>query len=260
MKTLEYSPLRALFALAPALERATDHTLSLYLPARAEGYDARHYDIVFGDVLHRYHERLGPRELRVLDEELPRLRSHVAIVKPAGCAAIAGFAQADQDLLELIALPRAVPERLEAGDPLLAPLLRELEHFPPALVAVVDKEHALVFASILSEMRPTAELRGGDVRHSKAGGTSAQSNQRKAENRARANLEVAVAEVEREMASGVYAQLYIAGPDEARAEFERLLPESIRAEVSERHISASLDSATLEHDLRRDITQLRAVA
>jgi hypothetical protein len=259
MKRIEYSPLHALFALAPGLRRATDHTLSLYLPARQEGYDARHYDIVFGDVRHRYRERLDAEELEVLESELPRLRLHVAIAKPAGCAAIAAFAQSDPDLVELFSLPAPTPERLEVGDPLLAPALRQLEQFPPALVVVVDKEQARLFASILDEVVPTAGIRGLEVKHSRAGGTSAQGNQRKAENRARANLEAVVKETEREMGSGLYAQLYIAGPDEARPEFEAMLPHDVRELIAGR-LGASLDSATLEHDLRQKLAEHRLIA
>lgn len=256
MNRVEYSPLLALFALAPGLRRATDHTLSLYLPARAAGYDARHYDIVFGDVLHRYRERLDAGELEVLERELPRLRLHVAIAKPAGCASIAAFAQSEPDLVELITLPGPTPERLEAGEPLLAPALRQLEQFPASLVVVVNKEESRLFASMLHQVVPTAGLHGVDVRHSKAGGTSALSNQRRADNRARANLHAAVDEAVREMASGVYGRLYIAGPEEARAEFEALLPHEARA-VLAGHLGASLDSTTLEHDLRREIAATR---
>ena len=100
MKTIAYSPLNALFAVAPGLRRAMDHTLSLYLPARSEGYDDRYYDILFGDLLHRYRERLGRKELEVLDAELPRLRAHTGILRPAGSAALGAFAQSAPDLLE----------------------------------------------------------------------------------------------------------------------------------------------------------------
>ena len=48
-----YSPLLALFALAPRLRRASNRAVSIYLPARSEGYDARFYDIEFRDLLHR---------------------------------------------------------------------------------------------------------------------------------------------------------------------------------------------------------------
>jgi len=256
VKTVPYSPLNALFTVAPALRRATDHTLSLYLPVRAEGYDDRHYDIVFGDVLHRYRERLGRKDLDVLHAELPRVRTHLGILRPAGSPALAAFAQTDPDLLEVIPLPLPTPERLEVGQPLIAPALRQLEAVEPALIAVVDKEEARLFGLVLDVLFETAHITGVEVRHSKAGGTSASSNQRRAENRARTNLDLAATETIRELRTGVYASLLVAGPDEARAEYEKLLPGDLREVIGAR-IGASLDSATLQADLRREVYALR---
>ena len=138
------------------------------------------------------------------------------------------------------------------GELLLAPMLRQLERYPPALIAVVDKEHAKTFGAILDEIIPLEHVSGAEVRHTRAGGTSAPSNQRKAENKARANLESAVKTVEREMASGAYLHLYVAGPDEARTTFERMLPERLKKAVAG-HLSASVDSTALKRELREKV-------
>ena len=248
----EYSPLRALFTLAPTLRHADGRVLSVYLPARAEGYDERHYDIVFGDIRHRYRERLGKHELAVMEAELPRLRSRLSTERPANVAAIAGFAQSEPGMLELVALPLSTDERLEIGDPLLAPVLRQLEKVPPALVAVVDKRDAQVFGFILGHTIQITALEGQEVRHSRAGATSAPSNQRKAENRVHTNLERVARVIEVELDGGAYERFLIAGPQEARAEFERILPPSVRAQLGG-HIGASLDSATLLADVRGEL-------
>ena len=153
---------------------------------------------------------------------------------------------------ELIKLREDTDERLEVGELLLAPILRQLEHYPPALIAVVDKEHAKTFGSILDDIIPLEQVNGTEVRHTRAGGASAASNQRKADNTARANLESAVKSVEREMASGAYMQLYIAGPEEARSTFERMLPERLKRAVAG-HLSASLDSSELKRELREKV-------
>lgn len=250
-----YSPLLALFALAPELRRASSRALSVYLPARAEGYDARFYDIEFRDLEHRYRERLSERDRALMEHELRRFRQYLAVVKPAGCPAFAGFADEPAGLLHLIKLRAPVEKRLEVGDLLIAPILRQLEQFPPALIAVVDKEHAKTFGSVLDEIIPLQEMEGVEVRHTRAGGTSASSNQRKAENRAKANLESALKIVEREMASGAYMHLYIGGPDEARGKFERMLPESLKKKVA-RHISIFVDSPTLKRDLREKMEMI----
>jgi hypothetical protein len=247
-----YSPLLAIFVLAPRLRRASNRVVSIFLPARSEGYDARFYDIEFRDLLHRYSSRLAPKNRELMEYEMRRLRHHIAAVRPAGCPAFAGFADEPHGVLELIKLRDETDERLEVGELLLAPLLRQLEHYPPALIAVVDKEHARTFGAILDEVIPLAEVNGAEVRHSRAGGTSAPSNQRKADNKAKANLETAVKTVEREMASGAYMHMYVAGPDEARATFERMLPERLKKLVAG-HLSASLDSSELKRELREKL-------
>src|SRR5438270_12152894 len=184
-----YSPLQALFVLAPRLRRASNRAVSIYLPARSEGYDARFYDIEFRDLLHRYQDRMTAKDRELMEYEMRRLRHHVAVVRPAGCPAFAGFADEPHGVLELVKLRDETDERLEVGQLLVAPILRQLEHNPPALIAVVDKEHAKTFGSILDDIVALEQVNGTEVRTSRAGGTSAPSNQRKAENRAKANLE-----------------------------------------------------------------------
>ena len=247
-----YSPLLAVFALAPQLRRASSRALSIYLPARSEGYDPRFYDIEFGDLIHRYKDRLGEKDRSLMEHELRRLRQHVAVVRPAGCPAFAGFADEPAGLLQLIKLRAPVDERMEVGEVLIAPILRQLEQFPPAIIAVVDKEHAKTFGAILDDIIPLQEVDGVTVRHTRAGGTSAPSNQRKADNKTKANLENAVKVVEREMASGAYMYLHIGGPEEARAAFERLLPEQLKKKVG-MHLSVLIDSPTLKRDLRQKV-------
>ena len=247
-----HSPVLALFALAPRLRRASNRALSIYLPARNEGYDSRFYDIEFRDLLHRYKDRLSPKDRELMEYELRRLRNHVAVVRPAGVPGFAGFADEPRGVLELVRLRDVVEERLEVGEVLMAPIVRQLEHYPPALIAVVDKEHAKTFGAILEDIIPLQHVNGAEVRHSRAGGTSAASNQRKADNRAKANLEAAIKTVEREMASGVYVQLYIAGPEEARTTFERLLPERLKKVVAG-HLSASPDPSELKRALREQV-------
>jgi hypothetical protein len=247
-----YSGHLALFVLAPRLRRASNRAVSVYLPARPGGYDPRFYDIEFRDLLHRYSDRLVEKDRELMEYEMRRIRNHIAVVRPAGAPAFAGFGDEPNGVLELVKLRSETEERLEVGQLLVAPILRQLEQFPPALIAVVDKEHAKTFGSILDDIIPLEQVSGVEVRHSKAGGTSAASNQRKAENKAKANLETAVKTVEREMSSGAYAHLYIAGPDEARATFERLLPDRLKKLVAG-HLSASLESTELKRELRERV-------
>jgi hypothetical protein len=248
----ENSFLKALFAAVPSLRRASDRALSVYLPVRAEGYDLVFYDIEFGHLRRRYKDRLDDDEREVMERELRRLRDHLEVVRPAGCPAMAGFADEPARVLELIKLPAETEARLEVGPLLLVPIERQLERFPPALIAVVDKEHGKLFAAILDDVYPLGQVRGVEVKHSKAGGTSAPSNQRKADNRTKANLERVLETIEKQMQSGIYKRLFVAGPEEARAELEHLLPPPLKRMLAG-HLAAALDSRELQHDLREHL-------
>ena len=244
-----HSTIPALMAFAPNLRKASGRALSVYLPVRAEGFIARHYDLVLGHMVRRYRDRLGVEDREVMEREIPRIRVQLELVRPAGSPALVAFADEPAGLLELIRLPVETEARLEVGPLLLAPIERLLERFPPALIAVVDKEEARTFGAILGEVVPLDHLVGKEVKHHRAGGSSALSNQRKAENRAKANLSTFVSTIEREMRAASYQRLYLAGPDEARAEFERLLPPRLKRLIAGQ-LSASLDSAQLQHQLR----------
>lgn len=250
MSTHIMSP--ALVALAPSLNKSYSHALSVYLPMRAEGFDARHYDLVIGKLVRRYSDRLGVEGRKVMEREIPRLRARLELVRPAGSPGLAAFADQRAGLLELIRLPAETETRLDVGPLLLAPIERLLERYPPALIAVVDKEEARVFGAVLGDVFPLVHMVGKDVKHHKAGGTSAPSNQRKSDNRARANLTLFASTIRREMHAGSYQRIYLAGPNEARDEFEKLLPPGLRRLISGR-LSASLDSAQLQHQLREQI-------
>jgi Bacterial archaeo-eukaryotic release factor family 10 len=247
----------ALIAFAPSLDKGYSRALSVYLPMRAEGYDARHYDLVIGHIVRRYQDRLGDEDRGVMEREIVRIRARLELERPSGSPGLAAFADERAGLLELIRLAIETEERLEVGPLLLAPIERLLERVPPALIAVVDKEEARVFGAVLGEVFPLDHLIGKDVKHHRAGGSSALSNQRKAENRAKANLGEFVGTVVREMRAGSYRRIYLAGPDEARAEFEKLLPTGLQRLIAGR-LSASLDSAQLQHQLRAQIQRTAA--
>jgi Bacterial archaeo-eukaryotic release factor family 10 len=251
------SIVRALYTFVPNLKLASDRALSIYLPARAEGFDTRHYDIELGQLRRRYRDRLDKEEREIMERGLLRLREHLEVVKPAGCPALAGFSDEPVGLLELVKLPIETEARLEVGPLLLAPIERQLERFLPALIAVVDKEHARLFAAILDDVYPLEQLHGVDVKHTKAGGTSAASNQRKADNRTKANLERVIGVIGHEVRSGVYKRIFVAGPEEARAELERLMPPPLKRLLAG-HLSAEIDSRRLQHELREQIVLTRS--
>jgi hypothetical protein len=215
---MDESILRALYTFAPNLRRASDRAVSVYLPARAEGFGMRPYDIELGHLSRRYKDRLDGGERKIMERELARLREHLEVVKPAGSPAIAGFADEPAGLLELVNLPVETEARLEVGPLLLAPIERQLERFPPALIAVVDKEHAKLFAAVLDEVYPLEHVKGVDVKRNKA--------------------------------------IFVAGPEEARAELERLMPPPLKRLLAG-HLSAYIDSTRLQHELREELQLAR---
>lgn len=246
------SILRPLYTFTPNLRRASDRAMSVYLPARAEGFDMRHYDIEIGQLRRRYEDRLDKEDRKVMERELLRLREHLEVIRPAGCPALAGFGDEPVGLLELVKLPMETEARLEVGPLLLAPIERQLEQFPPALIAVVDKEHAKLFAAVLDDVHPLEHMHGVEVKRNKAGGTSAPSNQRKADNRTKANLERVIDVVGHEVRSGAYLRIFVAGPEQARAELERLMPPPLKRLLAG-HLSAEIDSPRLLHELREQL-------
>ena len=56
----------------------------------------------------------------------------------------------------------------------------------------------------------------------------------------------------REMASGACMHLFIGGPEEARGQFERMLPEVLKKSIA-RQFSVLIDSPTLKRDLREKL-------
>jgi hypothetical protein len=250
----------SLLAFVPSLRRASGRTLSLYFPVRFEGYDARFYDRMFREMAQKHRHRLSDKDNAVLDRELPLVRAHLSVLRPAGCPAMAAFADEPKGVLEVIRLPEETEERLEIGPLLLAPMELLLRKHPPALVIVVDKERVDTFASVLDEVVPLAQSKGLQVKNIRSGGTKERALQRRADNRAKANLEQVVLLVEREMRAVPYRRLFLAGPDEARAELAELLPTPLKKLVAG-HLSASFDYKVgeLQAQLRKQI-RVKALA
>jgi len=257
---LHVKSLNTLLKLEPQLEVADERTLSLYLPVRAEGFDAAHYDLLINHAVAEYEHKLDDQQRAVMESERRRLRTHLNLVRPAGVPALVAFSNEPVRLLTLIRLPESIEPRVEVGPPLLAPLELLLKRYPPALVVVVDKEEARLFASVLGEVVALEHLTGQEVRHSRAGGTSASSNQRRADNRMRANLKRVVAILQREVKRDEFGRIFVGGPEEARAELIRELPKPLAGAVAGT-ISASLETTPgrLLADIREQMARVARV-
>src|SRR6266702_74186 len=138
---LHVKELNTLLKLEPELGTRDERTLSVYMPVRAEGFDVRHYDVILEHTAGPYRRKLDDEQKKVLDSELPRFRTQLHLMRPAGCPAIASFSNEAISLMHFIRLPESVDARIEVGPPMLTTLELMLRRYPPALLAVVDKEH-----------------------------------------------------------------------------------------------------------------------
>src|SRR2546428_11094305 len=216
-----------------AAARYAGLALSLYLPL---GHDSSSYDALIKDLRRDRAEALASEDRRqALDRETARVRRMLDEL-PALRKPVAIFSSEPADLLQTIRLRDEVQPQLWIDDRLhLEPVRRQLERPPPALIALVDKEHARIFSVVLEDVEEVADLAGRPVKHHRQGGWAADRLQRNAEERAHANLKVAAAGIGRPEPTGAW-RLYVAGPVGARSTFKRYLPkrvlEAIRGEVA----------------------------
>jgi hypothetical protein len=57
--------------------------------------------------------------------------------------------------------------------------------------------------------------------------------------------------------SGAYRRIFVAGPEEARTELERLMPPPLKRMLAG-HLSASIQSTRLQHQLRQELVLARS--
>ena len=247
-----------LLAFFPSLRAASDRTMSIYFRVRSPSYNERFYDLEFRRLVDKHWHKLSDKDREVVDRELPRVKAQLEILRPTGTPFMAGFADEPKNVLRLIRLPEETEDRLEVDPPLLAPLELMLRKHPPSLIVVADKEKAQTFASILDEMIPQHHFEGTTVKHIRSGGTKNPNLQHKEENRVKSNMAAVVRIIDREVSAVSYKRLYLAGPDEAVAELEKLLPPPLKKIIAGRlSASADLSLGELELDLRKQLLATR---
>ena len=244
-----------LLAFFPSLRAASDRTLSIYFPVRASAYNARFYQGELKRLVDKHRHKLSDEDQEVVDREVPRVLAQLEILRPVGFPFMASFGDQPKGVLTLIRLPEETEDRLEVDPPLLAPLELMLRKLPPSLIVVVDKEKAQTFASILHELIPQHHFEGAQVKHIRSGETKNPNLQHKEGNRVKANMAAVVRIIDREVSAVAYKRLYLAGPDEAVAELERLLPPSLKKIIAGRlSASADLSIGELEVELRKQLS------
>src|SRR2546427_694216 len=74
-----------LLAFFPSLRAASDRTLSVYFPIRADSYNGRFYDLEFRRLTEKHRHKFSDKDMEVLERELPRVKAHLAVLRPTGC-------------------------------------------------------------------------------------------------------------------------------------------------------------------------------
>lgn len=206
--------------------------LSAYLPAGASAeFDAGYHAVAFRELAHRAEPLLGDSEVRALHREVPQVMAYLEGSPPPPGVPLAVFSCWPERFQRAHHLPEDVEAELRIATRLhLAPVRRQLQLHPPALVVVADKERVRIFTSILAEVSELTERVGEPVGRHRQGGWSADIYQRRQDQHARRNLE-AVPDLLSRVRGDFFKRVYLAGPPEARAAVRRLLPQEAARQV-----------------------------
>jgi hypothetical protein len=207
--------------------------LSAYLPAGASAeFDAGYHTVAFRELVHRSEPFLGDTELNALHREAPQLLGYLESAGLPPRVPLVVFSCGPAGFQRAYHLPDDVEAELRIASRLhLAPVRRQLQLHPPALVVVADKERVRLFTSILAEVEELTEKVGEPVGRHRQGGWSADVYQRREDQHARRNLE-AVTDLLTRAGGDFFQRVFLAGPPEARAALRRLLPHDAARRVA----------------------------
>lgn len=202
--------------------------VSLYIPVPEGGS----WGIVSDTARELAHAaELTPPQRRALARELPRLRRalegewrHVRGVAAFGA----------RPMRVVVGLPDPVEGRLVvAREAYLGPLDEQLADHPPAIVAVVDKVDARIFASVLDRVSLVRTLAGLPIHRHRQGESSAEQWQRREDEHSVRNVGRVAAAVARlaTFHPGSFPLIRVAAPDQAAAMLISRLPANLRARV-----------------------------
>lgn len=221
--------------------RHPEGCLTLYIE-RGPGYDPRFYDAQLKDF-----EQQLPQEPAVAGE-IVRVREFIASARPPGLP-LAVFSMEAAGIFDARRLPEDVDSRAVFGERFdLNELARQLERRPPGIVAVVEKGSARLYSVVLEEVRELEHIEGErvvpDIRPDYEKG--------RPRNQAAVNLRHAAQELARlAVPRRGYEAVYVAGPEEARAEFRKLLPRSVQQRiVAEFGVTLDVPPTQLANELR----------
>lgn len=229
------SPMERSRQLAELLgfEAGDDLVLSVYLNLTPDRQVGRTYALAFEDLVRALGEGLDPAARAALDREAARVRA-LLDEGPRG-RGLAAFSSTPRDFWQVWSLPVVVAEGCYLGRrPYLRPLLDVLDEYERYAVALVDKEKARLFLVELGEIEEQEQVEDVVPGKHDQGGWSQANYQRHHEAHVYWHLKRVADELVQLDRRHPFARLVLAGPEEATAELERILPRHLRAKLVRR--------------------------
>ena len=201
--------------------RHPEGCLTLYFP-RGPGFDPSYYDGLLKDA----EREIGAE--RGLAREMVAVRDFIERVRPPGLP-LAIFSCGPAGIFDARRLPDDVERRSVLGERFdLNPLAEQLDRHPPGVVAVVEKDEVRLYGVVLADVQPIEEVAGEavvrDVRPDKQSGWPRQQVHKNLKHAVDVLLKVSAAR------RGLDA-IYLAGPEEPRQAFRKLLPKPAQDRV-----------------------------
>lgn len=218
--------------LTPLLgfDAGADLVLSVYLNLTPERQIGRTAILAFDDLVRKLADGLEATARAALDREAARVRAFLE-GGPRG-RGLAVFSSTPAELWQVWSLPVLVAEGAYLGRrPYLRPLLDVLDEYERYAVALVDKEKARLFIVELGEIEEQEQVYDVVPGKHDQGGWSQANYQRHHEAHVYWHLKRVADELALLARRRPFERLVLAGPEEATAELERILPRQLRVRL-----------------------------
>jgi peptide chain release factor subunit 1 len=170
---------------------------------------------------------------RAFQQEVERLMAWFETEYDDTGRGLAIFTAQEHGLWRSFRLPVPTRDRLMIADrPYLRPLLTLIDEFERYMILLVDKQTARLFVVYLGEIEELTELMDELVPHSRAGGWSAEKNQRHHEIHVLWHVKHAVEATEQLWMRERCQWLLVGGTEEALADLRRHLPKALHERLA----------------------------
>ncbi len=211
-------------------DAGADLVLSVYLNLTPDRQIGRTFTLAFDDLVRKVGAELDATARAALDREAARVRAFLE-TGPRG-RGLAVFSSTPAELWQVWSLPVLVAEGVYLGRrPYLRPLLDVLDEYERYAVALVDKEKARLFIVELGEIEEQEQVYDVVPGKHDQGGWSQANYQRHHEAHVYWHLKRVADELVLLARRRPFEGLVLAGPEEATAELERILPRHLRVRL-----------------------------